>query len=133
MHKRRKMPGPPRLDKVKKLNKLPLMLKTTKALLLKNKPSLKSISSKSRRRPRMKADSKKQALKTPSGTTLSFRSLRKQQRPPNNRIRNGRAIIIPCKCNRSNKSKLLSREMLFLWTSGARRHQRKQMRCLLVQ
>ena len=129
------MPGPPLLVK-KKLNKLPLMLKTTRVLLLKSKPSLKTIRSNNRWRPGSKVDNKKQALKIPSDTTLSFRSLRKQLRPRsphNNRIRNGRAIIIPCKCNSSNKTKLLSDEMLFLWTLGARRHLRKQMRCQLTQ
>ena len=93
------MPESPLLVNLKKkLNKLPLMLKTTRVLLLKSKPSLKTIRSNSRWRPGLKVDNEMQALKIQSGTTLSFRSLRKQQHlqnPHNNRIRNGRAIIIP--------------------------------------
>ena len=131
------MPELHQLEKVKKkLNKLPLMLKTTRVLLLKSKHSQKKIRSSSRWRPGWKADNKKQALKIPSGTTLSFQSLRNQlrlQSPHSKRIRNGRAIIIPCWWNSSNKTKLLSDEMLFLWTLGARRHQRKQMRCQQIQ
>ena len=98
------------------------MQKPTELMLLKNKPSRKTIRASIRW---------KQALKIPSVTTLSFQSLMKELRPQsphNKRIRNGRAIITPCKWN---KTKLLFREMLFLLTSGARKHQRRQMKCLL--
>ena len=140
---RRKVPGPPLPDKLKKkLNSLPKMLTTTKLQQLKNKHSRKMIRNKRRWRSKMILDSRNQASKIPSGTTLSFQSLRKQQRPQsphNNRIRNGRAIIIPC--NSRNKTKLLLDEKLFLLTSGARRYHRRQkssqldlqiLRCAIV-